>query len=208
MSASRRRGRYAAAGAGIAASAAALTAAAAGVLAAPIAVPIALVGGIVAAVGTLHRPSRSDSTPEPLEEQPDYEERLSAIEVSMTGKVPAVVEARVARVIRTLRDTLPRLDQLAVGSHMAHVAVQTATSYLPEALAAYMRLPRSFADKRTVSGGKTPLMVLCDQLDLLGAEMDKVFTAVCQADADALIAHGRFLAEKFGAGSSLDLANG
>jgi hypothetical protein len=207
MSASSRRGRYAAAGAGAAASAAALTAAAVGVLAAPIAVPIAVVGGIVAAVGTFHRPSPSGPTPEPPEE-PHYEERLSAIEASMTGKVPAVVEARVARVIRTLRDTLPRLDQLAVGSHMAHVAVQTATSYLPEALAAYMRLPRSFADKRTVSGGKTPLMVLCDQLDLLGAEMDKVFTAVCQADADALIAHGRFLAEKFGAGSSLDLANG
>jgi hypothetical protein len=91
---------------------------------------------------------------------------------------------------------------------MGHVAVQTATSYLPEALAAYMRLPRSFADNRTVTGGKTPLMVLCDQLDLLGAEMDKVFTAACRSDADALLAHGRFLRDKFGAGSSLDLAGG
>jgi hypothetical protein len=31
--------------------------------------------------------------------------------------------------------------------------------------------------------------------------MDEVFDAVCRADADALIAHGRFLAEKFGSNS-------
>jgi hypothetical protein len=32
--------------------------------------------------------------------------------------------------------------------------------------------------------------------------MDKVFDAVCRADADALVAHGRFLAEKFGSAST------
>ena len=47
--------------------------------------------------------------------------------------------------------------------------------------------------------------MLCDQLDLLGAKMDEVFDAVCRADADALIVHGRFLAEKFGTGSALTL---
>jgi hypothetical protein len=41
-------------------------------------------------------------------------------------------------------------------------------------------------------------MVLIDQLDLLGATMDQVYDAVCRADAAALVAHGRFLAEKFG----------
>jgi hypothetical protein len=41
-------------------------------------------------------------------------------------------------------------------------------------------------------------MILIDQLDLLAATMDRVFDAVCRADADALVAHGRFLAEKFG----------
>jgi hypothetical protein len=49
------------------------------------------------------------------------------------------------------------------------------------------------------------LLLLCDQLDILAAEMDQVFVAVCRADADALVAHGRFLAEKFGAGSGLDI---
>ena len=79
--------------------------------------------------------------------------------------------------------------------------MRTATSYLPEAVAAYLRLPRDFADRRAVSGGKTSLTILCDQLDLLGSKMDDVFDAACRADADALIAHGRFLAEKFSTGS-------
>ena len=41
-------------------------------------------------------------------------------------------------------------------------------------------------------------MLLIDQLDLLAATMDKIFDAVVRVDAAALIAHGRFLQEKFG----------
>ena len=51
-------------------------------------------------------------------------------------------------------------------------------------------------------------MLLIDQLDLLGATMDKIFDAVVRVDADALIAHGRFLQDKFGhtsGGGALDL---
>ena len=78
----------------------------------------------------------------------------------------------------------------------------TATDYLPEAVGGYLRLPREFADTRPIDGGKTSLMVLIDQLDLLAATMDKIFDAVVRADADALVAHGRFLEEKFGSAST------
>jgi hypothetical protein len=78
----------------------------------------------------------------------------------------------------------------------------TATDYLPEAIGGYLRLPRQWADSRPVDRGKTSLMILIDQLDLLAATMDKVFDAVCRADAAALVAHGRFLAEKFGHAST------
>ena len=86
----------------------------------------------------------------------------------------------------------------------------TATDYLPEAVGGYLRLPREFADNRPVDRGKSSLMVLIDQLDLLASTMDKVFDAVCRADAAALVAHGRFLQEKFGAastGGSLDVGS-
>lgn len=117
------------------------------------------------------------------------------------GAVPAVVTSRVHRVDRTVRDTIPRLATLGAGSPQAYSVMATATDYLPEAVDGYLRLPRSWADSRPVDRGKTSLMVLVDQLDLLGSTMDDVFDAVCRADAAALVAHGRFLAEKFGAGS-------
>ena len=137
----------------------------------------------------------------PAAKRDDLLERVARIETDIAGNVPEMVQARVGKIAGIVRDTVPRLDQLGPGSSQAHAVVATATSYLPEAVGAYMRLPRRYADKRPVSGGKTSLMVLCDQLDLLAAKMDEVFVAVCQADADALVAHGRFLQEKFGSGS-------
>lgn len=144
------------------------------------------------------------ATPQPV--RPDPAGDLDRLQDLIAGKVPQAILARVDRVTRTVRETLPRLDQLGPGSAEAHAVLATATSYLPEALGAYLRLPRDYADRRPVSGGKTSLMVLCDQLDLLAGKMDEVFVAVCRADSDALVAHGRFLAEKFGTGSlALDL---
>ena len=118
------------------------------------------------------------------------------------GVVPAPVASRVSRVSRTVRDTIPRLSNLGSGSTEAYNVMATATDYLPEAVGGYLRLPRQWADSRPVDRGKTSLMVLIDQLDLLAATMDKVFDAVCRADAAALVAHGRFLAEKFGPAST------
>ena len=124
------------------------------------------------------------------------------------GVVPAAVASRVARVSTTVRDTMPRLRNLGLGSPEAYSVMATATDYLPEAIGGYTRLPRQWADSRPIENGKTSLMLLIDQLDLLGATMDKIFDAVVQVDADALIGHGRFLQEKFGhasTGGSLDL---
>ena len=118
------------------------------------------------------------------------------------GAVPAPVASRVSRVSRTVRDTIPRLSNLGAGSPQAYTVMATATDYLPEAIGGYLRLPRQWADSRPVDRGKTSLMILVDQLDLLAATMDKVFDAVCRADAAALVAHGRFLAEKFGTAST------
>ncbi len=88
------------------------------------------------------------------------------------------------------------------GSPEAYSVMATATDYLPEAVGAYTRLPRQWADSRPIENGKTSLMLLIDQLDLLGATMDKIFDAVVRVDADALIVHGRFLQEKFGHAST------
>lgn len=130
---------------------------------------------------------------------------VDAVLARTSGKAPAAVTARVQRVAETVHEMTPRLDRLGAGSQQAHTVVATATSYLPEAVDAYLRLPRDFADRRVVDRGKTSLMILCDQLDLLGATIDKISDAVSRADAVALVAHGRFLEEKFGTSSGLTL---
>lgn len=131
----------------------------------------------------------------------DIVEAVDAIGPRIAGRVPDIVVARVDRIVTTVKETVPRLADLGGGSRDAHSVMATATSYLPEALEAYLRLPRSFADRRPVDGNKTSLMVLVDQLDLLAVTMEKIRDAVYRADAEALVAHGRFLAEKFGHGA-------
>src|SRR5512132_118623 len=125
------------------------------------------------------------------------------------GAVPAAVQSRVRRVAHTVRETMPRLRNLGLGSPEAYSVIATATDYLPEAVGAYTRLPREWADSRPIENGKTSLMLLIDQLDLLSATMDKIFDAVVRVDADALIVHGRFLQEQFGhasTGGALNIA--
>jgi len=116
--------------------------------------------------------------------------------------VPAPVASRVARVTRVVRDAIARLDRLGAGSEQAYSVMATATDYLPEAIGGYLRLPRDWANSRPVDNGRSSLMVLIDQLDLLARTMDQVLDAVNRSDAAALVAHGRFLAEKFGSSSA------
>ena len=122
---------------------------------------------------------------------------VRAVEQRIAGKVPAAVAVRVRRLAEVVDDMAPRLDRLGQGSQQAYTVVATATSYLPESVDAYLRLPRDFADRREVSHGKTPLMLLVDQLDLLGTTMQDISDAVSRQDAQALVVHGAFLAEKF-----------
>ena len=112
---------------------------------------------------------------------------LDATDASVAGgAVPAPVASRVRRITGTVRETLPRVRNLGLGSAEAYAVMATATDYLPEALGAYTRLPRQWADSRPVEDGKTSLMLLIDALDLLAGTMDTIFDAAVRVDADAL----------------------
>jgi hypothetical protein len=141
-------------------------------------------------------PVVSAAPPAPTES--DIMQALDRVESMVAGGVvPAPVQSRVKRVTSTVRQTMPRLRNLGLGSAEAYSVMATATDYLPEAINGYLRLPRQWADSRPVENGKTSLMLLIDQLDLLTSTMDKIFDAVVRVDAAALVAHGRFLQEKF-----------
>jgi hypothetical protein len=153
-------------------------------------------------VGRPETPSWEQSSAEPAPSVPTEADILLALDraeaMAAGGVVPAPVQSRVKRVAHTVRQTMPRLRNLGLGSPQAYSVMATATDYLPEAIGGYTRLPRQWADSRPIEGGKTSLMLLIDQLDLLSATMDRIFDAVVRVDADALIAHGRFLQDKFG----------
>ncbi|GAA1992492.1 hypothetical protein GCM10009817_38310 [Terrabacter lapilli] len=145
--------------------------------------------------------------PEPVRSGPPTTEQLlgalDAIEQqARDGKVPGVVLSRLLRVTRIVRQTLPRLDNLGLGSSQGFSVMATVTDYLPVAIGNYLRLPRDWADTRPIAAGKSSVMLLVDQLDLLGTTMDKVYDAVNRADAEAIIVHGAFLEEKFGPASA------
>lgn len=146
-------------------------------------------------------------TPEPARPgPPTQQELLGALDhveqQARAGQVPGVVLSRLLRVTRVVRQTIPRLDNLGLGSAQGYSVMATATDYLPVAIGNYLRLPRDWADTRPIAAGKSSVMLLVDQLDLLGATMDKVADAVNRADAEAIVIHGAFLEQKFGAAST------
>ena len=148
---------------------------------------------------------RQEPEAEPLPAPPTEDDIRAALDTVgdtlRSRNAPPVVRARVQRIDKTIRGTLPRLRDIGLGSYDGFSVMTTATDYLPEALDNYLRLPREWADTRPIEGHKTALMILVEQLDLLAATMDKIFDAANRADAQALIIHGRFLEAKFGHGA-------
>ena len=59
-------------------------------------------------------------------------------------------------------------------------------------------MPRDWADTRPVANGKSSLLLLIDQLDLLSLTISRMYDAVNRMDASALVAQGAFLTTKFG----------
>ena len=119
--------------------------------------------------------------------------------LSMTsGKLSQPLQAKLQEIADTIQGILPHYADFPAGSPDLFVVGRTATDYLPSALQAYLNLPRAYATLHKMPNGKTADQVLSDQLDLLAAKMDEVADAVHKKDSDALLANGRFLAEKFG----------
>jgi hypothetical protein len=126
---------------------------------------------------------------------------------TIRGKVPDDVFQKVVAIQQTILGILPKIDRLGPGSQDAFVVQKTVSDYLPSTLQAYLNLPRAYATIHRLSDGRTAAKVLLDQLTLLDNKLEEVADAVNQNDADALLANGRFLEDRFG-GSGLNLPAG
>lgn len=116
----------------------------------------------------------------------------------ITGRVPPEVMAKVLKIRQTILRILVRWDNFEPGSAELFVVTRTATDYLPASLAAYLKLPKADTVRRATSDGKTAKEILVDQLTLLEQRMNEIAEDVARHDLDRLLAHGRFLEERFG----------
>ena len=55
-----------------------------------------------------------------------------------------------------------------------------------------------YAEREVVTDGKTASVLLCEQLDVLAAQVAAVVDTMHRCDADRLLVNGRFLRDRFG----------
>jgi hypothetical protein len=129
---------------------------------------------------------------------------VDAQERRLRGRLPDDLPAAVGRVHARLREVLEHPNAFPPGAPDAYLVERTALDYLPTALERYLNLPRGYANRVPLSDGRTARQVLLDQLALLEAQLGEVLDAIARGDADRLLAHGRFLEDRFGR-SEMDL---
>ena len=158
---------------------------------------IILVAGfyLAGALATPGRPNIGRYGFDPGRVQRSLSEKIAAV----SGRLPPEVMSRLRRIELAIRsEILPRLDGLPLGSLELYLVERTACEYLPTAVDAYLRLPPGYVSSQPGSHGRTALAVLLEELDLLEAEMRSVASTLHRADMDRLLAHKRFLIDRFG----------
>ncbi len=101
------------------------------------------------------------------------------------------------RLIASLRDTLPLLEQQSLGDRSAYTLRQTILDYLPATLDNYLRLPKAYRQMHKLADGRTPRQVFVTQLNTLNDEVQSSLAALAENDAQQLLANERFLADRF-----------
>ena len=101
----------------------------------------------------------------------------------------------------TLSELLPRLQELrdrgVISAKDSFTVIETVRRYLPDTLAAYLRLPKLYAQMQPLANGRTASQTLLDQLRVLDASLKEIATNAFAGDADMLVTNGQFLQNKF-----------
>ncbi|WP_198543107.1 hypothetical protein [Pseudofrankia sp. BMG5.36] len=117
---------------------------------------------------------------------------------SLIGRAPTEVIRATERVTGALDELFDRPELLRGGSQEADLVERLVDDYLPTALNTYLGLPRTFAGTHHLPDGRTPRQVLLDQLALLERAVREVTEDASNGEASRLLAHERFLADRFG----------
>lgn len=114
-------------------------------------------------------------------------------------KLPQEAASRLAHILEMAAEIWPRLKEMQqqglVQVENRTQLKQTLTIFLPELVVNYMKLPATYARTHKVNG-KTPLMLMTEQLVLLETHVQEIRDNVYAKDVDSLLSHGRFLRDK------------
>jgi hypothetical protein len=123
---------------------------------------------------------------------------LNAMLSKISKKVPKEILAKVESIIKSIFEILPHIMDVNSSNYNIYTIRQTALEYLPETLESYLQLPKAYATLHPIKNGKTANQLLLEQLDLLDVEMKSIAQDFYLNDSQRLMAHGKFLQEKFG----------
>ena len=116
------------------------------------------------------------------------------------NRLPASLQTRVLELCGALEALLHQWErsrgQLSLEDSFD--ARRIAITYLPEALNAYLSIPPSYARTKVLANGKTALDTFDESIAELQAKVTELGDDLASQDAQAFLAHSRFLAQKFG----------
>ena len=125
---------------------------------------------------------------------------IHELRASVQKRLPKDVLEPLKDLCEVITQILPHLEKFDGTSHDLHAVKQTATDYLPNMLATYLQLPTAYAKLHVLKSGKTPADELTQQINLLNTEMHKVLENLMSNQTNELLAHGKFLEDKFSQG--------
>ena len=129
----------------------------------------------------------------------EVEGELNALVRTVRRRAPPSVLEHVESIADSIKAVLPRILDLDTSlDKNVYTIRRTALEYLPETLEHYFALPTVYRRTHPVKDGKTAQDLLLAQLELLDAQMKEIVSDFNRDDTSKLLAHGRFLEEKFG----------
>ena len=114
-------------------------------------------------------------------------------------RFPPEIAALVVEIAADVGTVLPRLAAHGAADATFADVRSTATTYLPDTLNAYLAVPAAYRNTAVIADGKTARQIVVAQLTVLAAKMKEIAENVAADDAQALLANGRFLKERFAA---------
>jgi len=151
------------------------------------------------AIGWLVAPQSEDVTLR-LQQQMSAEEirqQLNELSQLAKRKLPKELSTTVESIKTTILEILPFIADASLGNKDVYTVRETALTYLPNTLQNYFNLPPAYANYHPIRDGKSARQLLEEQLTLLDKEMKEIAVDLHQADSQQLLAHGRFLRDRF-----------